>query len=66
MLDGIHRIHRGTLAVLHQLIHDRYIDFTKKRKIKQFDFYVKYYFIDSSNYMMEPGSLEVNVTKRLE
>jgi hypothetical protein len=22
-LDGIHRIHRGTLAVLHRLVHDR-------------------------------------------
>ncbi len=23
ILDGIHRIHRGTLAVLHRLVHDR-------------------------------------------
>lgn len=23
VLDGIHKIHRGTLAVLHRLIHDR-------------------------------------------
>ena len=23
VLDGIHRIHRGTLAVLHRLVHDR-------------------------------------------
>jgi hypothetical protein len=22
-LDGIHKIHRGTLAVLHRLVHDR-------------------------------------------
>ncbi len=25
VLDGIHRVHRGTLAVLHRLVHDREI-----------------------------------------
>ena len=39
VLDGIHRIHRGTLAVLHRLVHDRELQLFDGTRLLQSDRY---------------------------